>query len=382
MEMSYSKWATNQNVMPPTPAAKILRQVFALTKRGYFKWLAMSSPAYILMALAIFLLTKNAQLFKVNITNHSAVALHEEYYLLASLGVALVGVFWGQVFSTRSIAAEYFSYTPSDRAQLRAPFEKVAKAFLASVVIGIFFIIGYSILLVPGIIWYLINYLVVTGMALEDQPSFFDFFLRSRQLVKYNTLRIFGVQIVLLISQIAVNTVVAFLLSQTSLAAESIFMVLLLCSLLLFPVYSCAAFVFYADLRTQKEGISYEELSAYIGMSLTTIDKNSSFSGQFNSSDPASSNANFPFPYQSQYPANREETGMQAYPSPTPEDVSPNQSGFGNMPNPSDRVEFGSLKYVQDLSPADIEISEDQDKSGSVQDTESEDTSGSDSEQD
>ncbi len=366
--MVYNKWGSGQAPTVKTRVPIILRQVFALTKRGYFRWLVMSLPAYILGILMIFLLTRDSHLFQTTATTTAqpqSVSVSYRLPLPLLLAIGELGMFWGQVFSAKSIAAEYFAYNPADRSVLRVPIDIIVKAFFVSLVIGIFFVFGYILLVVPAVFWLLFNYPVMMSVSFENQPNFFDFYRRSRQLVRYNKGRIFLVQTVLGILQLVVGSVVLVVLTnQTTLTAGPTFTILGVITFLFAPINSCAAFVFYADLRMQKENISPEQLAVSIGIPLSVDSRETPpFSGNSNNSPGVFYNADPP-PYgqsANQYFGNSAEESGQTGSQSVPEYGATLQSGFGGMrqdlmlPDPGARSELGSLPYVQDLSPMDRE---------------------------
>lgn len=367
--MTDNQWGLTKVSASVTRLSTIWRQTFLLTKRGYFKWLLIILPIYVVLFLLTLLLTRNSHVIQVTLINTSTNTIYTskrftdmgllDLYLLLSI----FAKFFTGVLVPKSIAATYFGYVPTDRSTLRVSSNKLAKTFLAAPLIMIGLFIGSILLIVPGIIWCLTTYLVITIIALENQYRFWDFFRRSRQLTTHNKGRLFIALLMMIIPIGIISTTITLLTLQSDISVVVEMLLITLIAFLLTPLECCLAFVFYIDLRIQKEGISHEQLASAIGMA---VDLN----GQGSSS--LSNNSPIP-PYGASYSSAYQTTNTYQPPETDP-DVLPDffsQSGFGvnpqeqSIPDPSSRTDFGYLPHIQDLPYTDNQIEKNQNTSAS-----------------
>jgi len=149
--MSYGTWDSNRPrelPQPPITVRGVLAQTFSLLRRGYFKWVAMSLPAYLITMVISILLVKGGHvqvLAPISYNQHTLSAGHYRivgygYLVAASLTIS-VGLVWGQIFPIRSISRSYFAHKTeksfSRKPSLSSVLPRIGKALLASIIICI-----------------------------------------------------------------------------------------------------------------------------------------------------------------------------------------------------------------------------------------------------
>jgi len=257
----------------------------------------MSLPAYLILVVINFLLIKDGHVHFVSTgSNINYTFPYEHYkvvgvnYFLTALAVMYLWIFWGQVFSVRSIAASYFTGKSKKSFSMNLSFAQIRKALLASIAI---YIIGATIatifelldlifihlsvflplvfLLLFAILsigWLCRVYLVVAFIGLENPRSIFEAFSLSRLLVKGYKGRIFMVQFWIGLIQGVILYAIAILF-RNSLTSLSYLVIAEIIYFLSAHIYACSAFVFYRELRLQGSRLSPEDLAKLIGISST-----------------------------------------------------------------------------------------------------------------
>ena len=278
--MSNNQWGDNRyisSLAERTRVSTLFRQTFALAGRGYFRCLAMSSPAYIILLIIGLLYAKNAHI----ITTHTVVyqsgrefiytyrRLATSNYQFPLTLLTFIMFYWGQVFSMRSMAASYFAYDDRSTFDIKVPGKKIMRGFLVSLLIAIVFVIGLILLVIPGVIWLLLVYPIAAIIVLENQFSITDTFRRSRELTRQNMGRIFLLQIYLFITTAIMYMAIGFVAAKLGASLFVLLSIFSFAYILTLPFYTASSLVVYCDLRYQKENIRPDELANSIGIPLT-----------------------------------------------------------------------------------------------------------------
>jgi|GEM_PF-3419557 len=374
--MSYNTWSNNypeELQRPPILTRRVLVQIYHLLRIGYFRWLVMSLPAYIIPAVVSFLLIKagHVRIVTVVLYNNNVVSHGDKVaglgYLLAALGVILIGVFWGEAFSVRSVAASYFTGKSNKSFRIDLSFAQIIKTLLASIIILIALAAGTVLFVFPAIIWFCSVYLVVAIISLENQRSINEAFSISNFLVKGYKWRIVTVQFWINLIQVVIFYSISALFGITAYSGPY-FAILTIIYFFWIPIYTCSALIFYCELRLQGSHLSPEDLAKSIGISLTdTPSHNAVFiNGQVQSDD-----SNAPV-YGGRYPSNEDayrgsygggglddsgngdlsdfakQNEMHSESQSMPE-YNPLIPKYAIPPDPASRVELWSQEFVSDL---------------------------------
>jgi hypothetical protein len=173
--------------------------------------------------------------------------------LLISSAIAVIATYWYQgmvVEAVRDILDGRRDHTIGSLFSSVSPV--VANLIGAGIIAGIAIAIGFVLLIVPGLILLTIWAVIVPAIVI-DRVGVFESFGRSRQLVRDNGWRVFGVIVVLFLLQIVVSGVVNAIvggISDDSFAGYAI--ADLIVRMLLVPLSAIAATVMYVELRRIK----------------------------------------------------------------------------------------------------------------------------------
>jgi hypothetical protein len=172
--------------------------------------------------------------------------------LLGVLLIALIGTiatYWFQgmvVEAARDILDGRRDYTVGTLLRSAAPV--ILRLFLAGILAGIAFLIGFVLLIVPSLI-VLTFFAVVAPAIVIERTGVIDAFRRSIELVRGNAFRVFGVIVVLFLLQFIVSAVIQALANSVSDSFASFAIGDLLLRLLVAPLSALAAAVLYFELK-------------------------------------------------------------------------------------------------------------------------------------
>ncbi len=135
-------------------------------------------------------------------------------------------------------------------------FSKLGRVFLVSVAVGLRVLLGFMLLVVPGIVFLCQLYVAVPAAVVEPDVGL-EAIPRSRALTAGNRWGIFVIVLVGLLVTIAVGGVagVLALLGASALPGPAVAVLVTAIGALASPFGACAAAVAYHDLRVAKEGV-------------------------------------------------------------------------------------------------------------------------------
>src|SRR5688572_30495752 len=134
----------------------------------------------------------------------------------------------------------------------RSAFQVLGPVILAGIIVGIGVVIGFILLVVPGLILLTIWAVTIPSVVLE-RKSPIEALGRSRELVKGHGWQVFGVLVVLFILQLAVTAILVGVLAGIGDFAGAV-IGSLIATVLIAPLAAIAATVIYLQLRQMKEG--------------------------------------------------------------------------------------------------------------------------------
>jgi hypothetical protein len=172
---------------------------------------------------------------------------------LAAAAVGTIATFWYQgmvVQATRDILDGRRDHTIGSLFSSAAPF--IAPLFVVGVLAGIGIAIGFVLLIIPGL-FLLTIWAVIVPVIVIERAGIFESFGRSRELVRGNGWRVFGVIVVLFLVSFILRAIVQGIIgaiSDESFAGYAI--ADLIVNVLLVPLTALAATVLYVELRRIK----------------------------------------------------------------------------------------------------------------------------------
>jgi hypothetical protein len=199
----------------------------------------------------------------VAIVNGLVLAGGEGWAFLLSALVALVATFWYQgmvVEAVRDIVDGRRDHTVGSLFSSVSPV--IGTLIGAGLVAGLIVVIGFILIIVPGLIALTLLALVAPAVVI-DRTSVFESLSRSRNLVRDNAWRVFGVIVVLFLLQLVVTGIVNAIVggaSDDSFVGYAI--ADLIVRVLLAPLAAIAATVMYIELRRVKGEPLVEDTTA------------------------------------------------------------------------------------------------------------------------
>jgi hypothetical protein len=175
--------------------------------------------------------------------------------VLASLGaaaIAVIATYWYQgmvVEAVRDIIDGVRDQTIGGLFSAAAPF--IWPLFAAGVLAGIAIAIGFILLIVPGLFLLTIWAVIVPAIVI-DKTGVMGAFGRSRQLVRDNGWRVFGVIVVLFLLQLVVGGILTAIADSASDSFIGYAIADLIVRTLVVPLSAIAATVMFVELRRIK----------------------------------------------------------------------------------------------------------------------------------
>ena len=172
--------------------------------------------------------------------------------LLSSL-IATIATYWYQgmvVEATRDILDGRRDQTVGSLFRSAAPF--IAPLLLAGILAGIGVLIGFALLIIPGLILLTI-WAVVAPVIVVERVGVLQAFGRSRELVRGNGWRVFGVIVVLILVLLVVGALLHGIVGGATDDSFVGYVISdLITNVLLVPLSALAATVVYVELRRIK----------------------------------------------------------------------------------------------------------------------------------
>jgi hypothetical protein len=175
--------------------------------------------------------------------------------VLASLGaaaIALIATYWFQgmvVEAVVDILDGRRDHTVGSLFSAASPF--IGTLIGAGILAGIGITIGFILIIVPGLILLTIWAVIVPAIVI-DKTGVMGAFGRSRQLVRDNGWRVFGVIVVLFLLQVVVGGVLSAIADGVSDTFAGYAIADLIGRVLIVPLSAIAATVMYVELRRIK----------------------------------------------------------------------------------------------------------------------------------
>jgi hypothetical protein len=171
---------------------------------------------------------------------------------LAAAAISVIATFWYQgmiVEAVRDIIDGRRDHTIGSLFSAAAPF--IWPLFAVGVLAGIAIGIGLLLLIVPGLFLLTIWAVLVPSIVI-DRTGVFGAFGRSRQLVRGDGWRVFGVIVVLFLLQVVISLILSAIANAATDSFVGYAIADLLLSVLVLPLSAIAATVMYVELRRIK----------------------------------------------------------------------------------------------------------------------------------
>ncbi len=170
--------------------------------------------------------------------------------VLLILVLGTIASYWFQgmvVEAARDILDGRRDYQVSTLLRSAAPV--IVPLFLAGVLAGLAFLIGFLLFVIPGLI-VLTFFAVVAPVIVIERPGVIDAFRRSIELVRGTALQVFGVIVVLFLLQFIVGAVIQAIANDVADSFVGYALADLIVRLLVAPLSALAAAVMYFELKS------------------------------------------------------------------------------------------------------------------------------------
>jgi hypothetical protein len=215
-------------------------RVFERIFKIYGEQFTLLIPAALVLFIPVAILTGLVQ------TSDSAIG-----YLAAAV-IGVIATYWYQgmvVEAVRDILDGRRDQTVGSLFSSAAPF--IWPLFAVGLLAGIAILIGFLLLIVPGLILLTIWAVIVPAIVI-DRTGVFGAFGRSRQLVRDNGWRVFGVIVVLFLLQLVVGGILSAIAAGISDSFAGYAVAELIVRVFIAPLAAIAATVMYVELRRIK----------------------------------------------------------------------------------------------------------------------------------
>ena len=251
--------STNERYLEPMTAGMILDRTFRLYVQNFSLMIGVTA----MVQIPILALTVGAPLVRqfdpilgVIAAFAGLVGVLISFLLLTPLATGA---------ATKAISERYLGNDITAVAALKFSWNYVGTLLLIQIVVGIIMAVGFFLLVIPGVFWWL-SYLLVAPIAvLENSKDGGRVRRRSWRLVDGNRVKAFVVVFVLIFPQLLISISLVLLQASFgfgSLTGDVVSGVLSgLAGLLLYPLQAIAITLLYYDLRIRKEGFDLEMLT-------------------------------------------------------------------------------------------------------------------------
>jgi hypothetical protein len=170
--------------------------------------------------------------------------------------------------TTRAVSDIYLGNIVTAEGVLSAAWKKAWTLLKTQFVVGLIVALGFMLLFVPGLLWFLSYALIAPVVMVEGSKNGREIRQRSWGLVKGNRGKVFLIFFVIVVIQIlvqggiAIVSAIGFGAGETSTVASILNGIV---SILMFPISAIAITLLYYDFRIRKEGFDLEMLSQAIG---------------------------------------------------------------------------------------------------------------------
>jgi hypothetical protein len=192
-----------------------------------------------------------------------------ELLIIASFIAAVLWMLIAQPLSvgatTYAMSERYLQHPVTIGEALRAAWKRYATLLWAQAIVGLVIMVGFLLLIIPGILWAL-SYALVAPVIMLEPVSARQGRQRSWELVSGERGKVFLVLVIVSILTAVVSggveAILPWLVDTTSLSGQLTLQVISqLVSYLVLPVPTIATVLLYYDLRIRKEGFDLEMLS-------------------------------------------------------------------------------------------------------------------------
>jgi hypothetical protein len=200
-------------------------------------------------------------------------ALDPAIVFVLGLAAFLVSVLSASLLAgamTKLVSNLYLNREATAMDSIKGTLSKLGSIISAQFQVGLWVMLGFILLIVPGIIWMFSLLLVIPAVILEGKSGT-ESLARSKELTKYNRGRVVGVVFamgfLMLLVTIAVGAVWGMVMGATGMDLNGIVAVTgqSLIGYILQPLSSIALVLVYYDLRITHEGFDLEMLSSELG---------------------------------------------------------------------------------------------------------------------
>jgi len=252
----------------------LLDRAFRLYANNFALLLGITAIAYVPFYL-IMLLFQSSLSFNPQDANAPWVTI--AYFLVFMLLWTSIAFPIAGGAATYAISERYLGNTIAIHTALRRGLASFWSVSLAQITVSIRVLIGFLLLIVPGVLW-MLSYSVVVPTILVEGRTAMPSLRRSRELMKGQRGKAFAILIVLLLLETIAGAGIGSL-SRSIFGTDSTTGVVLrsainnLVSIFLAPLGIVATILLYYDMRIRKEGFDLEMLSRAMvdsGQSVTT----------------------------------------------------------------------------------------------------------------
>ncbi len=254
----------------PMSSGQILDKVFRLYKENFVRFIATVAIIQVPLALItmIWLATVVAQIRTGEPSTAGLIVGPLALTFLSIVGQSLCN---GALI--KSISESYLGNEVTVSESYRFILPKLGTLIWASILVGLVVMVGFVLLIVPGIIFLLVYYLTIPAIVLENLKAR-QGMGRSKLLVKGNLGKVFVIGLVVILIGIIVGQVFEYLggfLVQAAAVTDLKTSILigqmssLIGQVLVMPIGAAAVILLYYDMRIRKEGFDLEMLAKSLG---------------------------------------------------------------------------------------------------------------------
>ncbi len=261
----------------PMSSGQILDKVFRLYKENFVRFIATVAIIQVPLALLsmIWVTTVFAQM-RTGTPSTAGLIVGQ----LVLVFISIVGQSLCNGALMKGVSESYLGNEVTVSESYRFILPKLGTLIWASILVGLVVMVGFILLVVPGVIFMLWYYLVIPAIVLESLKAR-QGMGRSKLLVKGNLVKVFVIGLVvfligLIVGQVFqyVGNILAKAVAGTNTSAITLVVQLtsLVGQVLIMPIGAAAAILLYYDMRIRKEGFDLEMLAQSLGAKGTVSD--------------------------------------------------------------------------------------------------------------